>query len=91
MPKRKPGVGSRKEVLAALTQPHPRNQLYGRIIASAQDSLAGFLRTYPEWAGDERSQRGTEFWMLWIGDLLNLLDEYDVQYPQPEDPEEKPP
>lgn len=93
MPKRRPAPDEpdKAAILAALTQPHPlhpRAELAGMIIATAQDSLAGFMRKHPEWADDERARSGMEFFMFFAAEVLELLDEFEMTRKVQAEPEQ---
>lgn len=70
---------SETDVVAELTRPKARIECYSRLIAAAQALVETFSQINPEWITDERGQKGIELYYFWLGDVLELLDEYSIE------------
>jgi hypothetical protein len=80
VPKRKRDTGRAADSLEVLTQPHAQVELCGRIISGAMAHMERYIRRHPEWASDDRSRFGQEMFQLWVGEVCEMIGEYQISY-----------
>ncbi len=71
-------------------RPKAKVEAYSRIIHYVRDAFLAWQEKHPALAGDDRHQRGLECSVLGLGGILDILDDYTIEYPKEPIPEVNP-